>query len=144
MKSYGQFYVLLKQVCEKGHMDAKETKVRLVEEVSIGRTGHLGELTDAEYTKLIECLNTLFSSTLEEAKTPPGDRIRKSIFSMCYTMNLIRNEQTNTDKLKAIDAFIAGHSKIGNKKPLMQYSVKELNDLHYQFEVFTKHYLSKI
>ncbi len=150
MKTYGQFYSLLKQVCTAGHMDAQETKERFVKEVSLGRTGHVSELSDVEYEKLVECLKSVVGSPKTDTSTTlsapevPGDRIRKSIFSMCYTMNIINTVMSNTQKLKAIDKFIAEHPKIGNKHPLMRYTVEELNKLHHQFEVFTKHYLRKL
>ncbi len=138
-KNVKQIYSLLNQLSRSTGLDVTETKERLVLEVSSGRTDHLRELTDTEFRKLIDSLSEQLKTV-----TPPGDRIRKSIMSMCYTMNLIKNEMSNTKKLQIIDKFIMDHSKIGNKKPLMKYDVKELNKLHHQFEVFTKYYLSKL
>jgi len=138
-KNVKQIYSLLNQLSRSTGLDVTETKERMALEVSFGRTDHLRELTDTEFRKLIDSLSEQLKTV-----TPPGDRIRKSIMSMCYTMNLIRNEMSNTEKLQTIDKFIMDHSKIGNKKPLMKYDVKELNKLHHQFEVFTKYYLSKL
>lgn len=134
-----KFYALLHNLCIHAHMDLNDTKKYLVLEVSQGRTEHSKELFDIELNRLIFDLQNKINNI-----TIKGDRTRKSIMSMCYTMNLITNNMTNAQKLAAIDKYIVEHTKIGNKKPLMKYSVKELNKLHHQFEVFTAHYLSKI
>lgn len=134
-----KLYSLLHKLCVNAHMDLDETKKYMVLEVSQGRTEHSKELYDNEFNRLIWNLEHSVGNI-----SKPGDRTRKSIMSMCYTMNIITNTMSNTDKLREIDSYIANHTKIGNKKKLMDYSNKELNKLHHQFEVFTKYYLSKI
>ena len=62
---------------------------------------------------------------------------------MAYTLEIINKAMSNTEKVAAIDQFVADHPKTGNCKPLNEMSVKELQALHYQFEVFLMSKLKK-
>ena len=114
----------------------------MIHDVTKGRTEHTKELSFEEADMLIDHIKRFLDS--KETVLPEGDRIRKSILSMCYTMNIINELMHPGEKIQKVNEFILKHEKIGLKKRLAQYSVKELQNLHYQFEVFTKHYLSKI
>jgi len=121
----------------------QDDKRNIIYEASGGRTEHTAELTSREIDMLIGELNRKQNSK-PISEFLRGDHIRKSILSMSYQLGLISNDMANTDKIRLVNEYIAGHTKIGLKKPLNAYTVKELQNLHYQFEVFLKYHLSKI
>ena len=120
--------------------DAEQHKETMCFSVSGGRTSHLSDLNIDEISFLI---NKLQGKTSDSPATfKMGNKIRRSIFSLAHQLNVINSVMTNADKIKAINEYIEKHEKIGVKKKFNSYTVKELQNLHYQFEVFLKYKLT--
>lgn len=132
-----QIYAVLNSI---GIRDQKDD---LVSDVTSGRTTSIKELTDLEATELISHLRTFIDQPKPRFETKPGNQIRRSIFSMSYTMGIINKQMNNADKIAAIDKFIMDHPKTGECKPILEMTVTELQALHYQFERFMMHKLEK-
>lgn len=137
MSKTKHIYTLLNQI---GIRDQKE---ELVEGVTQGRTTSIRELTDQEANELIRHLRTYVDPHAGEKNYRPGNKIRRSIMSMAYTMMIINGQMSNDQKIEAIDRFLADHPKTGDIKPVNDMTIAELQALHYQFERFMMHKLDK-
>lgn len=130
---------------QRGLMDSK---AELVEEYTQGRIVHSSEMTAGEAAGLIislaDGLHTPSPSQEGNAYPPAGNKIRRAIMSMAYTLEVINKSMSNTEKVAAIDEYVADHPKTGIKhKPLSEMTVAELQALHYQFERFLMSKLNK-
>lgn len=66
MRTYHKFYGLLNALLYDG--DRKELKASLVDSISLGRTEHLRDLTEAEYEALCMKLSHLVKQELTEGR----------------------------------------------------------------------------
>lgn len=136
-----QIYTLL------GQLGIRDQKEDLVSDASGGRTDSVRELRELEADGLIKHLRQFTqSSNLQPAtrNLQPGNNIRRSIMSMAYTLGIISQNMTNSEKMAALNEYIKNHPKTAkDAKPLMDMSIAELQALHFQFNKFMMSKLSK-
>jgi len=146
---------LHKLLAEQGPM---ENKGDLVLSHTGGRTEHSSRMDTREAAALIKALVIDDPSALKGIspkrgeKTPnftgcfskPGNKIRRAIMSMAYTLGIINGKMSNIEKIAAIDEYVLEHPKTAKDfRPFTELDVKGLQALHYQFEKFLMHKLGK-
>ena len=115
-------------------LNLQDMKRELIANATDGRTDRTKQMSNVEICELIAYLN-------KEQKTEiKGNKIRRSIMSMCYQIGVISSEMSNEEKIAEIDKYIKSHPKTKDleMKSFVFLPVAELQKLHYQFEVFLK------
>jgi hypothetical protein len=125
------FNVLLHQ---RGMTDQKRD---LIYWYTHGRTDRTLLMKSDELKQLIRSLEGKEDSDMR-------NKVRRGIFSFSHTMCLINDTMNSTEKMEAINEYIAQHSKISLKKHINAYTLPELQKLFWQFKVFSEHYLNKL
>lgn len=99
-----------------------------------GRTDRTKKMSKIELAFLINSLN--ISQSQQDYKK--GNKIRRSIMSMSYQLEIINSLMSNEEKITEIEKYIKSHPKTKALKSFVSLTVQELQKLHYQFEVFLK------
>lgn len=112
----------------------KEAKEDLVSQFTEGRTTSTREMKTTEAIALIRALNGQVDSFRPNDK---ADRMRKKILALCHEMKWeLPDGKVNMDR---VNGFCLSRGYL--KKPLDEYSAKELPSLVTQFENLHKNYL---
>lgn len=119
-----------------------EQRSELVTFYTSGRTASSRELYSHECRQLIEYLSQLPGVKIQVAAKDDkekADRMRKKVMAICFSIGWFEGN-THEDwkiNLAKLDSFLLRSGCL--KKPLMQYTEKELPRLVSQFEQIQKH-----
>lgn len=134
IQNHRKLYALLNQANKMSH------RHDLVYSYSHGRTTNSAELSDLEIAELIRKLeNEQQDKPTHSTATRNGDRMRKRILSMCYTIGWTIYDDYNKKVVVDMERLNNWMRKYSYKhKPLNEYRYNELRDLVSQFEKLQK------
>jgi len=130
-----QIRILHAILAKRGMMDVKQ---QIVSDSTAGRTDHSSEMLYNEATDLLTRLNKGSEIRLS-ADIEAGNRMRRRILSMCYTLGWTRIDQARvkqTVDLERLNSWCIKYSYM--HKEMNAYSYQELPALVSQFEKFLK------
>ncbi|MBS4057780.1 MAG: hypothetical protein KGZ82_10730 [Bacteroidales bacterium] len=122
-------------LAKRGIMDMKPL---LVSQASDGRTEHCGELTLDEMQRLLR-LASPGSQVQVSVDVEAGNRMRRRILSLCYTIGWTSYSATQRRAvvdMARLDEWMVSYSY--GHKPMQDYTIDELPRLVSQFELMTK------
>lgn len=134
IQKHRKLYALLKQ---SGRMNHRHD---LVYSYSKGRTTHSSELSDMEINELIRSLEQRVNDKpTHSTASRNGDKMRKRILSMCYTLGWTKYDPTRRKVMVDFDRLNGWMLKYSfQHKKLNEYKYSELRDLVSQFERMVK------
>ena len=115
------------------------SKESIVLSFTNNRTTHTSELNYNEAAELIKSLNNELQKN-NNSDFWKGDKMRKRIFSLCYTYNwtIFKNRKEIVD-IERLNRWMIKYSYL--KKPLNKYKYSELPELVSQFEKVVKTFI---
>lgn len=136
-----KIYMLIAAVNKAGYL---VEKAEIVSFITDGRTSSSKELTYQEALKLIHHLEEKLGQDAKKFKpasdSKRADNMRKNIIAICYELGWITNSEDLEEKkmnMAVIDSFLKSRGYL--KKPLMEFTIKELPKLVTQFNQILEH-----
>lgn len=127
-----RYIIQIRAILSKKGID-EETKEEMVLQATAGRTKSIRMMYTREAISLIRSLNGQ-----EDTFQDKANQMRRKIIALCHEMGW-QTEEGKID-LRRVNAYCEnrGHGR----KPLNDYSLKELPTLVTEFEKLHKHYLN--